>query len=98
MKAEFNARRKMKRGDKTYNFSFYCHYCRTAYTTSPITAKSEDKALAIAKKRAQPYFNLCHKCGRWVCDTHYNEDLMQCVVCAPNPQKVSVVNYGASSL
>lgn len=88
MKAEFAPRMDIKREGGAYNFSFYCHYCRTGYTTSPITAANEDQALLIAKKRAQPYFNLCHKCGKWVCDSHYNEDLMECFVCAPKLNRV----------
>jgi hypothetical protein len=75
----------MHREGSTYSFSFYCDECSAGYTTSPITAENEEAALATAKQRAQPYFNRCHKCGKWVCDIHYNEDAMQCVGCAPRP-------------
>lgn len=86
MKSKFMARKRMHREGESYSFSFYCDYCSAGYTTSPITAENEGEALVIAKKRAQPYFNLCHNCGKWVCDTHYNEDLMQCIECAPRPK------------
>ena len=29
------------------------------------------------------HFNMCHACGKWVCDLHYNEETMNCVECAP---------------
>lgn len=83
MKTEFTARSRMDREGSTYSFSFYCSYCGASYTTSPIIGENDEEAFVIAKMRARPYFNLCHKCGKWVCDIHYNEDLMQCVQCAP---------------
>ena len=85
MKTEFTARNGMHREGDTYSFSFYCDYCRAGYTTSPINTKNEYEAFTLARKMAKPYFNLCHKCGKWVCDTHSNEGLMQCIECAPKP-------------
>lgn len=28
------------------------------------------------------HFNRCRRCGRWVCDTMYNPDTLQCVDCS----------------
>lgn len=85
MKTEFTAKKKIHQEGNTYIITFYCDYCSAGYTSSPITSENEDEALFIAKKRAQPYFNLCHRCGKWVCDIHYNEYAMECVECTPRP-------------
>ncbi len=64
-------------------FTFLCCLCDIGYTTGWIIASSAGEAKKIAEQEARPYFNRCHKCGRWVCDNHYNEDVMMCTVCAP---------------
>lgn len=93
MKSEFTARNKMHSEGNTYSFLFYCHYCGAGYTTSPITTKNEYEAFTLAKRRAQPYFNLCHKCRKWVCDAHYNENFMQCIECAPKSEQINYSDH-----
>ncbi|MEA5012433.1 MAG: hypothetical protein VB100_12035 [Angelakisella sp.] len=66
-----------------YCFSFICALCDDGYTTGRVIADSVSEALAIARQEARPYFNRCHKCGRWICDRHYNIDEMMCAECAP---------------
>jgi len=64
-------------------FTFSCALCDRSHTTQRIYAESISEARAIAAKEARPLFNRCHGCGSWVCDEHYNEDVMQCTACAP---------------
>jgi uncharacterized OB-fold protein len=56
--------------------------CDYSYTTGWITAGSEDEARLLAEKEARQYFNGCYKCGRWICDEHYDKNEMMCVDCA----------------
>jgi len=67
----------------TFRFTFTCELCDCNHTTGRILAESVGAARIIAAREARPLFNRCHICGKWVCDTHYNEDVMQCVDCAP---------------
>ena len=67
----------------SYRFSFFCALCDDCYTTGRVIADSVSEALAIARQEARPHFNRCHKCGRWICDRHYNIDEMMCVECVP---------------
>lgn len=66
-----------------YCFTFFCELCGTGYTVKTIGAADVNTANTIAAKEAMRYFNRCHKCGKWVCDAHYNEDVMLCTDCAP---------------
>lgn len=68
--------------DGGYRFRFVCGLCSRNYTTALISGESEDDALRAAENEARPYFNGCHKCGRWICDEHYNKDEMVCTECA----------------
>jgi len=66
-------------------YRFYCALSGALVcTTEPIQAESAEEELLIAWERfGKKYFNLCHKCGRWVIDAVYNADVWECVECAP---------------
>lgn len=34
-------------------------------------------------EEGREHFNLCHKCGKWVCDAMYNADVLHCADCTP---------------
>ena len=65
-----------------YQISFYCAACDYHYATGWISAGSETEARELAEKEAKKLFNGCRKCGRWVCDKHYNMGEMICLDCA----------------
>ena len=67
----------------SYQFTFFCELCDTGYTTRPVSAETVKKAFNLAQLEARIHFNRCHSCQRWVCDGHYNEDMMMCTACAP---------------
>lgn len=66
-----------------FQFTFYCELCDSGYATPPIEAERVQEAFDQAQQEARRYFNRCHRCHLWVCDGHYNEDLMMCTACAP---------------
>ncbi len=46
--------------------------------------KGWDKALQKAAEEVQHFFNQCHRCGQWVCQSVcWNEEKGLCVQCAP---------------
>ncbi len=66
-----------------YRFTFTCERCEHSYTTPALLAESLRQTLALAERDARFHFNRCQRCGRWVCDAHYNENWMMCTDCAP---------------
>ncbi len=66
-------------------YKFYCEMSGAlACTTKPIRANTLEEELQLAWETVGiKYFNLCHKCGRWVIDAVYNADVWECVECAP---------------
>ncbi|MBQ2727242.1 MAG: hypothetical protein IJF78_16185 [Clostridia bacterium] len=66
-------------------YRFYCELSGAlACVTDPIRAETPEEELRIAWETVGiKYFNLCHKCGRWVIDAAYNVDVLECVECAP---------------
>ena len=79
----FTARYTLTGGDGEYRFQFLCAYCDTGYTTGLIQADSIESAQILAEKEAKVYFNGCDRCGKWVCDFHYNMEKALCTECAP---------------
>jgi hypothetical protein len=80
---DFTARYTMIGEDGGFRFRFYCQLCEEGHLTGLISAGSFDEAFQIACSQAKRHFNGCHRCGKWVCDAHYNEDEMMCSNCAP---------------
>ena len=63
--------------------TFYCDLGDDYYSICIDGVDSADDALELSKMNARLHFNRCHRCGRWVCDAHYNEGQMMCIRCAP---------------
>lgn len=83
MKQDFPLKSAMVEEDGFYRFTFFCSLCDAGHTTGRICASSAGAARVIAEQDARPYFNRCHRCGKWVCDAHYNESVFMCTSCAP---------------
>jgi len=83
LKTEYKAKCIMHKADDGYQIQFICALCGYNYTTGWIRAGTELEARALTEKEARKYFNGCMKCGKWVCDKHYNMEEMMCIKCAP---------------
>jgi len=79
----YKAKYTVEKENDSYRFKYICGLCDWHYTTGLIDADSEDDAMKIAEDEARLYFNGCRKCGRWICDEHYDMDKMVCAECAP---------------
>lgn len=66
-----------------FRFIFYCDAGDKKYSTEIYNSHSAEQAINTAWKESKKFFNRCHQCGAWVCDDHYNEDVMKCVLCQP---------------
>ncbi|NLB77814.1 MAG: hypothetical protein GX796_02905 [Clostridiaceae bacterium] len=66
-----------------HRVTFYCSAGDKKYTIEIYDSQTVDKALKIAWDELKKYFNRCHQYKAWVCDEHYNEDVMKCVLCQP---------------
>ncbi len=83
MSPEFTSKSRVVRdGDKLYR-TFFCDLCGYGYTVETGNAEMTKETVQEAEEEARRHFNLCHRCRKWVCDTHYNEDVMLCIRCAP---------------
>ena len=80
---EYKAKFTLFSNGDTYQITYTCAMCDYHYTTELINAKSETDARLLTEDDARLLFNGCRKCGRWVCDEHYNMGEMMCVRCAP---------------
>lgn len=66
-------------------YNFYCElsggFICTTHAYSEATPDVElEKAWSQEGKAS---FNLCRKCGKWVCNAMFNADVLMCVECAP---------------
>ena len=66
-----------------FRVTFYCRSCEKTVTKEIYNIDSVEEAIKLAWQDTKKYFNRCNKCGEWVCDEHYNEDVMKCVLCQP---------------
>ena len=66
-------------------YKFYCDLTGALlWTTKPYHADTPMKELELAwNTEGKAYFNLCHKCGKWVMEAMFNADALECVACAP---------------
>ena len=66
-------------------YSFYCDISHAIVcSTEPIRRQTVEEELEYAWKiTGEKYFNKCKKCGRWVIDSLYNPEKLECVVCSP---------------
>ena len=83
MTAVFTRRYETHKTLRGFCFTFYCDLCDGSVTTPEYQTDAFEEALSLAQSEARRQFNMCHQCGRWICDEHYNEDEMQCIACAP---------------
>lgn len=67
----------------SFSVTFYCSECDNNETIDLCNSDNMEQALEEAWKEARKYFNRCHECGAWVCDEHYNENVMKCIFCQP---------------
>jgi hypothetical protein len=81
---EFDAKFKKEEFTDGSIYVFFCSVSGAAvHTTGLICAGDKETELAIAKQEAQPYFNRCEECGKWIGDSVYNIDEAKCILCAP---------------
>lgn len=85
--AVFTQRFKTVKTENGFRFVFFCDLCDHAEETEEIISESYEEALREAQVSAKRYFNMCHNCGKWICDEHYNEDDMQCIECSPRSER-----------
>lgn len=66
----------------------YCFYCDLSgaaiCTTGPYRRQTPEAELTAAwETEGRSHFNHCKKCGKWVSDTMFNADVLECVACTP---------------
>ncbi len=66
-------------------YRFFCDLSGAAMcTTEPVLADTQEEELMLAwESEGRQQFNLCHSCGKWVCEAMYNADVGHCVECTP---------------
>ncbi len=64
---------------------------------SPEWQKEHENAFDRAKNEAQRFFNRCHGCRKWVCESCFNEDEGLCTECAPR-QEITVARARADAM
>ena len=72
-----------KDGGRCYRF--FCEASGMAMVTTRVYrgVPAADEAETAWTGEGREHFNLCHKCGKWVCDAMYNADVMHCADCTP---------------
>ena len=85
MKEHGTAKYKILVGADGNRYRFFCASSGMALcTTKPIRAETQEAELRIAwESEGKKHFNLCHCCGKWICDVMYNADTLSCVDCTP---------------
>ncbi len=78
-------------------YSFYCDISHAIVcSTEPIHKRTMEEELDYAWKTiGERHFNKCKKCGKWVIDTMYNPEKLECVSCAPWEPDVQTENQQA---
>jgi len=90
MNKAFTQRYKTHRTANGFGFTFYCDLCEKPFSTDIIVTYSYTEAFQQAQVMAKLHFNKCHKCGKWVCDEHYNKNVMMCIECQPKGEAVEI--------
>lgn len=79
-------------------YKFYCdisgaHIC----TTKPYHADTPEEELKLAwENEGKAFFNLCHRCGKWVIAAVYNPEVFECTDCAPFEHETGYCKYCGS--
>ncbi|MBQ3177290.1 MAG: zinc-ribbon domain-containing protein [Clostridia bacterium] len=72
-----------KDGGRCYRF--FCEASGMAMVTTKVYRcdNPEEELQTAWAEEGREHFNLCHKCGKWVCDAMYNADVLHCADCTP---------------
>ena len=72
-----------KDGGRCYRF--FCEASGMAMVTTRVYrgVPAADEVETAWTREGREHLNLCHKCGKWVCDAMYNADVMHCADCTP---------------
>lgn len=79
----FTAKCRTIREEAGFRLTFFCELCGSGYTTPLIVCDTPKEALHFGEQDARLHFNRCESCHHWVCDEHFNEDLIMCTACMP---------------
>ena len=76
---------KILKEEKGTRYRFFCQASgMVMVTTKCYPGTNPEQELETAwNNEGRSHFNLCHKCGKWVCDAMYNADVLHCVDCTP---------------
>lgn len=80
-----SARYKIIAGTEGNRYQFFCDLSGALiYTSEPVFLDTpEHELMFVWSSEGKKHFNLCNRCGRWVSDTVYNVETMECVACSP---------------
>ena len=79
------ARYKIIAGTEGNRYQFFCDLSGALVCTSePVFLDKPEQELNFAwESEGKKHFNKCQKCGRWISDTVYNVETLECVECTP---------------
>lgn len=79
------ARYKIIAGTEGNRYQFFCELSGALVCTSePVLLDSSEQELRFAwESEGKKQFNRCQRCGRWISDTVYNVETLECVECSP---------------
>ena len=79
------ARYRIIAGTDGNRYQFFCDLSGALMCTSePVLMDTPEHELMFAwNSEGKKHFNLCSRCGRWVADTVYNVETLECVECSP---------------
>ena len=66
-------------------YQFFCDLSGALVCTSePVFLDQPEQELSFAwESEGKKHFNKCQRCGRWISDTVYNVETLECVECSP---------------
>lgn len=66
-------------------YRFFCEASHAVVcVTGPVNGPTPEEELLLAwESEGRHHFNRCQNCGKWICDTMYNADTLECVDCSP---------------
>jgi len=79
MNRHLTARCRIVQNGKEALYQFFCDLSGALICSMKEADSPED----AWESGGREHFNRCRRCGRWVCDTMYNPDTLQCVDCSP---------------
>ena len=79
------ARYKIIAGTEGNRYQFFCDLSGALiYTSEPILLGEPEHELKFAwESEGKKHFNMCQRCRRWISDTVYNVETLECVECSP---------------